>query len=103
MDDDIFGVIEAARITPDGKACVRKAREIAQLAVGQDGGLNVEVLAEARQWLKLGLEHDKATDTKILREIKERLEARDVRRARLQDARGRRAKPASAEGVDGSA
>jgi hypothetical protein len=106
-DDAIFDTIEAARITPDGKACVRKARQIAALAERREGDhalVDVEVLAECRQWLKLALEHDKATDTKLLQDIKRRLEERDERRQKLQDARAKRAaKPKPAEGADGPA
>ena len=103
MDEDIFAIIEAARITPDGKACVRKAREIAELAV-RENTVDVEVLAESRQWLKLGLEHDKATDTKLLREIKERLDRREQQRQQLADARSKKKAKQSAEGApDGAA
>lgn len=106
-DDAIFDTIEAARITPDGKACVRKARQIAVLAQRHDGDVvqvDVEVLAEARQWLKLALEHDKANDTKLLQDIKRRLEERDERRQKLQEARVRRKQPKPAEGAtDGPA
>lgn len=106
MDEEIFTIIEAARITPDGKACVRKARQIAALAERHEGDLvqvDVEVLAECRQWLKLALEHDKATDTKLLQDIRRRLEERDERRQKLQEARAKRAKPKPAEGGDGPA
>lgn len=89
MQDDIFEVIEAARITPDGKACVRKAREIASWAETKDTSTSakVELLAEARQWLRAGLEHDKATDTTLLREIRDRLDKKDARRRELQAMR----------------
>jgi hypothetical protein len=90
--EDIFDTIEAARITPDGKACVRKARDIAAWAEGEEKpAAKVELLAEARQWLRLGLEHDKATDSKLLREINEKLEKKDARRRKLHEVKAKQA------------
>lgn len=84
----MFETIERQRITEDGKALVRKAAEIADMADATESSTaKCEFLGESRQWLKLALEHDKATDSKLLRELSERLSKKERRREKLRQLR----------------
>lgn len=91
---DPIAVIRAARVTKDGKACVDMARTLLQHL--DDKPPSVDLLAEARAWLKLGLDHDKAKDSRLLHELKERLDKKDRRAAAKARMRGDAPQPLKA-------
>ena len=78
--------IRERRQTDDGKACIEVAE--AMLARLPSGATQIETLAEARQWIKLGLEHDRAKDSALLHQLRERLNRKSDRSAAAAKMRG---------------
>jgi DNA polymerase III epsilon subunit-like protein len=66
-----LATIRARRQTEDGRACIDIAERL--IEAPPEGASKLDALAEARQWVKLGLEHDKAKDSVILAEMREKL------------------------------
>ena len=82
--------VKRERVTKDGKACAQVDEALAAQAENANNHVEkTELLAESRQWLKLGLEHDKATDSRLLRELAEKLKKKIDRRQKLDLMRAR--------------
>lgn len=88
--DAAFDTLRARRATEDGRACV----DVAQRLYDQAGGNvtkgekpDVELVAESRKWIALGLAHDKATDSALLKELREQLDEKRKRSAELEQMR----------------
>lgn len=77
-----WDVLREQRTTDSGRECVSMAEEIFDSA-------NMDTSAEARQWLKLGLDFDKARAVADVAEMKRLLEEKNKRSQKLSEARSR--------------
>jgi hypothetical protein len=80
-----FDVLRSRRVTDDGRACIDVAERLFTSA--PKGAQKLESIAEARQWVKLGLDHDRAKDSKLLHELRELLAEKTRRAAKLNRMR----------------
>jgi hypothetical protein len=103
--DAAFDTLRARRATEDGRACVDVAQRLYDQGKGnvtKGEKPDVEVIAESRKWVALGLAHDKATDSALLQELRDRLDEKKKRSAELAEMRATK-QPAELKVVTGGA